>query len=144
MNIIVSACLLGINSRYDGDSCNSEGVKALLKRHNLMPVCPEQLGGMSTPRYPSEISAGSGTVKNRHGEDVTLFFMKGAEEALRIAHLYGCKYAILKSKSPSCGHGLIYDGTFSGKLIEGNGLCTQMFINDGIKVYTENDEFLLK
>jgi len=98
---------------------------------------------MSTPRYPSEISAGSGTVKNHHGEDVTSFFRKGAEEALRIAHLYGCKYAILKAKSPSCGHGLIYDGTFSGKLIKGNGLCTQMFINDGIKVYTENDEFLL-
>lgn len=139
MNIIVSACLLGANTRYDGKSSSTEKVISLLKQHNLIPVCPEQLGGMQTPRYPSEIQAGESVIKNSQGEDVTSYFVKGAEEALNLAFLYKCKRAILKSKSPSCGKGLVYDGSFSRRLIEGNGIFAQMLIDNGIEVYTEKD-----
>lgn len=139
MNIIVSACLLGANTRYDGKSSSTEKVISLLKQHNLIPVCPEQLGGMQTPRHPSEIQAGESVIKNCRGEDVTSCFIKGAEEALNLAFLYKCKRAILKSKSPSCGKGLVYDGSFSRRLIEGNGIFAQMLIDNGIEVYTEKD-----
>lgn len=139
MNIIVSACLLGANTRYDGKSSSTEEVISLLKQHNLIPVCPEQLGGMQTPRYPSEIQAGESVIKNSQGEDVTSCFVKGAEEALLLALLCNCKLAILKSKSPSCGKGLVYDGSFSRRLIKGNGIFAQMLIDNGIEVYTEKD-----
>ncbi|SHJ11990.1 DUF523 domain-containing protein [Lutispora thermophila] len=143
MNILVSACLLGINTRYDGGSCFNKKIEALLSDHNPIPICPEQLGGLSTPRLPSEIQQGSDMVKNIKGEDVTINFHKGAQEALKIALLNNCKYAILKSKSPSCGYGFIYDGTFTGKLIPGNGVFAQLLIENGIMVYTEDDEFTL-
>lgn len=143
MNIIVSACLLGINSKYNGGNNYNEKVAKLLEQHNLIPVCPEQLGGLSTPRFPAELQPGMDIIKNSNGEDVTMYFKKGAQEALKIALLYNCKYAILKSKSPSCGYGLIYDGTFSGRLISGEGVFARLLSENGIKVYTEEDEFLL-
>jgi len=143
MNIIVSACLIGINSKYNGGNSYNEKVVKLLKHHNLIAVRPEQLGGLSTPRLPAELQQGIDIIKNSIGEDVTMYFKKGAQEAFRIALLNNCKYAILKSKSPSCGYGLIYDGTFTGKLIPGVGVFARLLTENGIKVYTEEDEFLL-
>ena len=137
MRLLCSACLLGVSCRYDGKSKPSAKVTALLERHDLIPVCPEQLGGLSTPRPPCEIRGG--IVFSREGEDRTEAFQKGAEESLRLCHLFNCRAAILKSRSPSCGKGLIYDGTFSGTLISGNGLLAQMLIDEGIAVFTEED-----
>ena len=147
MNILVSACLLGVNCRYDGKNNKISILPSLMDKFTLIPVCPEQLGGMTTPRLPSEIIGGKASivlegkakVKNSQGQDVTYNFVKGAQEALYIAKVFKCKRAILKSKSPSCGCGAIYDGTFSGKLINGNGICAEMLINDGIEVFTEKD-----
>lgn len=135
---LVSACLIGAACRYDGADNSREAVRELLRREDvcLIPVCPEQLGGMPTPRLPSERVGG--LVLNRAGEDVTPAFTRGASQALKIAELFGCEAAILKSRSPSCGSGQIYDGTFSGKLVEGNGVAAQMLRNHGIRVYTEN------
>ena len=101
--ILVSACLLGICCRYDGRGNPNDAVLSLLNRDDitLIPVCPEQLGGLSTPRIPSERRGER--VVNRAGEDVTSQFIRGAEEALRIAKLYGCQVAVLKERSPSCG-----------------------------------------
>ena len=137
-NILVSACLLGICCRYDGKGNPNESILALLDRDDvtLIPVCPEQLGGMSTPRIPSERRGGS--VVNRAGDDVTACFAKGAEAALRIAELGHCRYAILKERSPSCGCGTIYDGTFSGSLAEGDGVTAELFKANGIPVYGES------
>jgi len=143
MNIVVSACLLGVNSKYNGGNNYNEKVAKLLEQHNLIPVCPEQLGGLSTPRFPAELQPGIDIIKNSNGEDVTMYFKKGAQEALKIALLYNCEYAILKSKSPSCGYGLIYDGSFTGRLIPGAGVFARLLAENGIKVYTEEDEFLL-
>jgi len=143
MNIIVSACLLGIDSKYNGGNNYNEKIIKLLEKHNLIPVCPEQLGGLSTPRLPAELQQGTEIIKNSNGEDVTIYFKKGAQEALKIAFLHKCKYAILKSKSPSCGYGLIYDGTFTGRLISGMGVFAKLLTDNGIKVYTEEDKFLL-
>ena len=114
--ILVSACLLGVNCRYDGKNGRRDEVLKLLREYELIPVCPEQMGGMETPREPSECRRDGGRVQvmNRKGQDVTEYFEKGGEEALKIAKLYGCRYAILKERSPSCGSGIIYDGTFSG------------------------------
>ena len=136
--ILVSACLLGICCRYDGRGNPNDAVLSLLNRDDitLIPVCPEQLGGMSTPRIPSERR--DGRVVNRAGEDVTSQFIRGAEEALRIAKLYGCQVAVLKERSPSCGCGRIYDGTFSGKLTDGDGVTAELLRREGIKVYGES------
>ena len=136
--ILVSACLLGICCRYDGRGNPDDAVLSLLNRDDitLIPVCPEQLGGMSTPRIPSERR--DGRVVNRAGEDVTSQFIRGAEEALRIAKLYGCQVAVLKERSPSCGCGRIYDGTFSGKLTDGDGVTAELLRREGIKVYGES------
>lgn len=145
--ILVSACLLGVCCKYSGGDNKNNRVIELMKKHSLIPICPEQLGGLSTPRKPAEIQAedakevleGKGKVLNTCGEDVTQNFIKGAYEALKIAELYNAKIAILKSKSPSCGCGLIYDGSFSGKLKRGNGVTAELLIQNGIKVYTEED-----
>ena len=136
MNILVSACLLGVACRYDGKSKEVSKIKELLKDHNLIPICPEQLGGLPTPRVPSEKNGEK--VINSEGIDVTLEYNKGAHETLRIAKLFNCKVAILKAKSPSCGFGKIYDGTFSKNLILGNGVTAQVLIDNGIKVFTED------
>lgn len=135
--ILVSACLLGANCRYDGNNGKNEDVLALLDRYHLVPVCPEQLGGMETPRPPAE-RRGQITVINQSGQDVTAFFRKGAKETLKLAEIYGCKKAILKERSPSCGHGMIYDGTFSGKKIPGSGVTAALLEENGIEVIGES------
>lgn len=142
MRILCSACLLGVRCRYDGQGKESEAVRQLLGRHELVPVCPEQLGGLPTPRPPCERGA-DGRVRSRGGEDRTEAFVMGAEEALRIFRLTGCEAAILKARSPSCGKGLIYDGTFSGALTQGNGALAQRLLHEGIPVYTEDDKLSL-
>lgn len=136
-SILVSACLLGVNCKYSGGNNFCENVAALKDRYGLIPVCPEQLGGLPTPRPPAE-RQGSRVV-NREGTDVTAQYQKGAEEALRLAELFGCEAAILKAKSPSCGCGEIYDGTFTGTRVCGNGTAAELFLSCGIRVYTEND-----
>lgn len=136
--ILVSACLLGARCRYDGAEKADDRVTALLDRKDviLIPMCPEQLGGMATPREPSERRDGG--VWNQKGEDVTGYYRRGAEEALKLARLYGCRCAILKERSPSCGCGQIYDGTFTRTLISGDGITAELFREQGIRVYGES------
>jgi len=109
----------------------------LVKAGKAIPVCPEQLGGLPTPRDGAELTGN--TVFTKNGKDVTVEFVKGAEEGFKIAKLCGCEEAILKAKPPSCGCGQIYDGTFSNKLIAGDGLFTKLLKQNGIKVVTEKD-----
>ncbi|MCI8725433.1 MAG: DUF523 domain-containing protein [Hungatella sp.] len=137
--ILVSACLLGLCCRYDGKEKADERVLRLLERDDiqLVPVCPEQLGGMETPRLPSERRGE--TVVNSAGKDVTGHYEKGAAQALKTARLYGCKAAILKERSPSCGKGRIYDGTFSGTLTEGDGVTAKLLMDHGIQVFGESE-----
>lgn len=136
-NILVSACLLGVSCRYDGNEKANEEVLALLEREDiqLIPICPEQLGGMQTPRLPSERIGDK--VMNNAGEDVTEYFKRGAEQALKLAKLYQCKCAILKERSPSCGKDVIYDGSFSGGFKTGNGMTAQLFLENGIEIFGE-------
>lgn len=136
--IIVSACLAGVACRYDGKVKPCQKVIKLVKQGKAIPVCPEQLGGLPTPRKASERLGNK--VFRKDGVEVTEQYQKGAEEALKIAKIVNAKKAILKSKSPSCGLGKIYDGTFSEKLIKGDGICAELFKKNGIKVETE--EFL--
>lgn len=133
--ILVSACLLGVPCRYDGKSVPCEGLIRLAERAQMTPVCPEQLGGLPTPRVPAERRGDA--VVTRDGQDVTAQYRRGAEEALRLARLMGCTRAILKSKSPSCGCGVIYDGSFSGRLIPGEGMTAQLLREHGIEVTDE-------
>lgn len=137
VSVLVSACLLGCPCRYDGMSKPCEATLSLVGKYNLIPVCPEILGGLPTPREASEISGGGVFAKS--GADNTEYFLKGARETLRLAKIFGCKAAILKAKSPSCGSGFVYDGSFSGKLVPGNGITAGLLIENGIKIYTEND-----
>lgn len=139
-NILVSACLLGINCKYNGKNNRNERVLKLMEKHTLIPVCPEQLGGMQTPREPSERLGEK--VVNKSGYDVTENYKRGAEEALRIAKLYGCKQAVLKEKSPSCGTDKIYDGSFSGTIADRAGVTVQLLRENGIEVIGENSELL--
>ncbi len=128
--IVVSACLAGINCRYDGSNQLNSRVLNLIKDNKAIALCPEQLGGFPTPRPPAEIT--SNRVEEVNGRDVTAKYNKGANEALKLVKLHGCKKAILKSKSPMCGSCKIYDGTFSGKLKNGNGIFAQLLKNEGI------------
>ena len=134
---IVSACLAGIKCMWDGETKPCQKVINLVKQGKAIPVCPEQLGGLNTPRIPSEQKGKK--VFSKKGQDVTTQFEKGAKEALRIANLSNCKEAIMKSKSPSCGLGLVYDGSFSGKLIKGDGVFVKLLKKNNIKVSTEKD-----
>ena len=140
MNILVSACLLGVHCKYSGKNNRNENVLRLAEKHTLIPVCPEQLGGLPTPRYPSEIRGGR--VINNIGEDVTAYYEKGAGEALNIAKLFGCERAVLKARSPECGSKEIYDGTFTKTVIPGKGITAALLEENGIEVYDETDEFL--
>lgn len=135
--IIVSACLLGIPCRYDGKSKPVNEVISLQEKYELIPICAETLGGLPIPRVPAEI-VGNNVIR-KDGVDVTYEYNKGANEVLRIAIQNGCTKAILKAKSPSCGKGQIYDGTYSGVLTEGNGVLTDLLIKNNIKVYTETE-----
>ena len=141
--ILVSGCLVGLNCKYNGGNNYDERIFNLVKEGNAIPVCPEQLGGLKTPRNPAEIQ---GTDKDKkvvtcEGDDVTKEYKKGAEEVLRLAKELDIKEAILQPRSPSCGKGLIYDGTFSKNKIEGNGLTADLLMKNGIKVYMPDEYF---
>ena len=135
--LLISGCMLGLCCRFDGESkpIGKDLLNALREKFALIPVCPEQLGGLATPREPSEFD---GTrFLSRAGEDVTAQFQKGAEEALRIARFFGCKRALLKEKSPSCGFGKIYDGSFTKTLVGGNGATAELLSKNDIAIYGE-------
>ncbi len=136
MNILISACLLGIRCRYDGAAKHDPRMEELMEKHHLIPVCPEIYGGLSTPRDPAERVGDK--VAGKHGQDVTAAFIKGAEETLALAKLFHCRYAILKERSPSCGQGEIYDGTFSGTLIPGSGVAAELLAKNGVTVLGES------
>ena len=140
-NILISACLLGVCCRYDGESKPIMQTVALMERYHLVPVCPEQLGGLPTPREPSERQGCAVVMKS--GTDVTAQYRRGAEQTLHLARLYGCKAAVLKERSPSCGSGRIYDGTFSGRLTSGDGVTAALLKENGITVYGESEIELL-
>ncbi len=132
--ILVSACLCGINCKYNGKNNYNEEVFKLVKDGLAIPVCPEQLGGLTTPRIPSEIK--DGRVINKEGIDVTDNFKKGALEVLELCKKLNITKVILKSKSPSCGKGKIYNGNFDGTLVEGNGILTEILLKNNIEVIT--------
>ncbi|HNW83689.1 MAG TPA: DUF523 domain-containing protein [bacterium] len=138
--IIISACLAGTPCRWDGIAKPDKRIIEMVKAGKAIPVCPEQLGGLPTPRDPSEIA--NGRVISKKGTDVTAQFDKGAQIVLRLAKLFECKEAILKSRSPSCGSGKIYDGTFSGNLVSGDGITARLLKDNGITVHTEEDNIL--
>jgi uncharacterized protein YbbK (DUF523 family) len=150
--IVVSACLCGINCKYNGGNNIDERVLTLLKEGKAIPVCPEQLGGMQTPRIPSEILDGTGydvlmgksRVLGKGDNDVTSEFIKGALETLKIAKSASATIAILKARSPSCGVSQIYDGSFSDTKRPGNGVTAQLLLSNGIKVYSEENLEQLK
>lgn len=132
--LLVSACLLGENCKYNGGHNYTPTAEALRERFEVIPVCPEQLGGLSTPRVPSE-RAGD-RVLTRDGRDVTEAFRLGAEKTLSIAQAEGAARAVLQVRSPSCGCGTIYDGTFSGTLVPGKGVTAQLLEQNGVKTYS--------
>ena len=147
MNILISACLIGVSCRYDGLSkpLDKKTLFRLKEKHHLIPICPEIMGGLPTPRIPAEI-AEDRRVLRRDGADITAEYEKGAHEALRLAEFFGCTAAILKARSPSCGRDEIYDGTFSGTLTEGDGITASLFRKKGIRIIREDeiDSFLLE
>lgn len=147
---LCSACLVGIRCGYDGRTNLDKAPDELLQEYrtgNVIPVCPEQLGGLPTPRIPQEIQGLSGEyvldgkckVKNKSGEDVTEQFIRGSYETLKIAEELKIEEAVLKQRSPSCGCGNIYDGSFSKTIIKGDGVTTALLKRNGIKVITEED-----
>lgn len=137
MKILVSACLLGYNYKYNGkNNYNKELVEFLKKQEiDVIPICPEYFGGLSIPRNPSERICDKVMMNNNR--DVTEMFNIGAQKALKLAIENNCKLAIMKAKSPSCGFGEIYDGTFSGVLIKGNGVTSDLFIENNIVICNE-------
>ena len=139
--ILVSACLAGVNCKYDGGNNYNKKIMDLVKSGEAILVCPEQLGGLTTPRTPSEIKSidSKKYVFTKDGTDVTDNYNRGAHEVLKLAKELGIKKAILKAKSPSCGCGIIYDGTFTKTKINGNGITTQLLLDNEIEVITEDD-----
>ena len=137
MNVLVSACLLGENCKYSGGNNYNQAVCDFARGHQVVPVCPEILGGLSTPRAPSE-RRGSGVV-TKDGADVTEQYRKGAQEVLRLARLYGCTAAVLKERSPACGSGEIYDGTFTHTVVDGFGVAAELLAENGIRVLGESE-----
>lgn len=140
--ILISACLLGAACRYDGCSKPLEAqiIEKLKQNYHLIPVCPEIMGGLPTPRIPAEITP-DGRVLRQDGADVTENYLRGAQEALRLAEIFQCKNAVLKERSPSCGAGKIYDGTFTKTLTDGNGIAADLLIESGIRVIGESEIF---
>mgnify|MGYP000109715080 FL=1 len=137
MKILVSACLLGKNCKYNGGNNLNQGVLEFIEGHEVIGVCPEQLGGLSTPRLPAEIV--DGVVTNKEGVSVDNEFRKGAQEALAVALENKVDLAILQSRSPSCGVKEIYDGSFNGKKIKGQGVFAKLLSARGIKVLDAED-----
>ena len=137
MKILVSACLLGCKCRYDGKLQQKNIAKFFSNDYCLIPFCPEQAGGLPTPRIPCEIK--NKKTFNKIGEDKTTEFYKGAEETLNICKIFNIKLAILKSKSPSCGFGEIYNGNFTNTLIAGNGVTANLLYENGLNIYNENN-----
>ncbi|MFH1621992.1 MAG: DUF523 domain-containing protein [Candidatus Omnitrophota bacterium] len=146
---IVSACLIGKSCFYDGTSRQDAAIKGLVDSGEAIALCPEELGGLKTPRPPSEIFAGSAEdvlkskafVFNKEGRDITINIIKGSREFLNMANAYEIKKAILKARSPCCGKGKVYDGTFTNRLKSGNGVTTALLLKNGIKVFSD-EEFL--
>jgi uncharacterized protein YbbK (DUF523 family) len=144
--LLVSACLVGIPCQYDGGNCPNDQIQDLAAQGDVLPLCPEVVGGLPTPRPPAEIQGGDGgdvlkeqaRVVNIEGKDVTAEFLAGAQKTLRIVQRWDIKEAILKARSPSCGVGQIYDGSFSGRLAEGDGVTAALLKREGIIV--KNDE----
>ena len=136
MRILISGCLLGVCCRYDGASKPHPLEMELAKAHELVPVCPEQLGGLATPRPPAERQGEQIIAKT--GLDVTEQYRRGAEETLKLCRLLGCEAAVLKERSPSCGSGEIYDGSFTGTLVAGDGVTAELLKANGIPVYGES------
>lgn len=137
MKILVSACLLGKNCKYNGGNNLNQGVLGFIEGHEVIGVCPEQLGGLSTPRLPAEMV--EGVVTNKEGVSVDNEFRKGAQEALAAALEKKVDLAILQSRSPSCGVKEIYDGSFSGKKVKGQGVFARLLTKYGIKVLDAED-----
>lgn len=135
--IIVSACLAGLACRYDGAAKPCPAVIQLVAEGNALPLCPEQLGGLTTPRLPAEIRGNR--VIRKDGVDMTAEFTRGAEEALKLVKLVGAKTAILKARSPSCGVGQIYDGSFTRAIVAGSGIFAQLCQSNGLNVKTEEE-----
>lgn len=144
---IVSACLAGLDCRYNSKNREHKLVKQLVSEGRAIPVCPEQVGGLATPRPPAEIIAGAGSdvlenkarVVNAKGDDVTEFFIRGALQVLKLARIISCRKAIFKEKSPSCGVKQIFDGSFKGLLREGQGVTAALLSKENIEVVSEND-----
>ena len=132
--ILVSACLLGVNCKYNGGNNASDEVDEFLKDYEIIPICPEIMGGLSTPRCPAEKIGDK--VITKEGNDVTEQYIKGSKECLFLAQKYNVKKALLKLKSPSCGYKQIYDGTFSNILINGNGITAELLENNGVEIIT--------
>ncbi|MCC5909320.1 MAG: DUF523 domain-containing protein [Clostridiaceae bacterium] len=149
--ILVSACLMGVDCKYNGKNNKSLEILELMKHKQVIPVCPEQLGGLTTPRLAAEIQGGEGKdvlskkakVLRKDGADISEAFIKGAEETLKIAESMGAKSAVLKARSPSCGTGEIYDGTFKGKIAKGDGVTTALLKMKGIQVLTEESDIII-
>ena len=135
--ILVSACLLGAACKYSGGDNLCPKVAALVEKYHLVPVCPEQLGGLPTPRTPAERQGDR--VITRDGRDVTNAYLRGAQETLKLATLFGCDTAILKARSPSCGAHGIYDGSFTGTVIPGSGVTAALLAASGIRIITEEE-----
>ena len=134
--ILISACLLGVHCRYDGQAKAHPEIEQLKEQYELVPVCPEQLGGLPTPRAPAERRGNQ--VVTKVGGDVTESYRRGAEETLRLAQLLDCQEAVLKERSPSCGSGQIYDGSFQKKLVHGDGVTAELLTAHGISVFGES------
>ena len=135
-NLLISSCLLGYCCRYDGS--NNGPIPELLqlkRRYHLIPICPEQLGGLQTPRLPAERLGDR--VVNTAGEDITAAYERGAQGALRMARMFGCTIAILKSRSPSCGPAEVYDGTFTHTVVQRPGTTAELLIENGVTVIDE-------
>lgn len=137
--ILVSACFVGVNCRYDGKSKTFDWIEDLFKTGRAIPICPEVLGGLSIPRLPCEI-VGVDVIRNSEGVDCTVAFKKGAEKTLAIAKSVDAHVAILKANSPSCGFGTIYDGSFSSVKCPGNGFAADLLAQNGIRIFNEEEE----
>ncbi len=143
--ILVSACLIGVDCKYNGRNNKNDKLMDYLENKTVIPVCPEQLGGLCTPRIPAEIVGGSADdvidgkakVINKEGLDITGEFLKGAYETLKICRTLDIKKGILKEKSPSCGINQVYDGSFKSKLIDGYGITAALLMKNGVDLKSE-------